>query len=115
MRFKRSQRVQELLLEEISRMLQSGLKDPRITGFITVTDVDLGDNLRHAKVYVSIMADEKEVESTLEGLRSATGFIRSSLGKNLYLKYVPELEFKLDNTASRVEKISRIINELHTE
>ena len=54
MRFKRSQRIQELLLEEISKLLQSGLKDPRI-GFTTLTRVEVSDNLKHAKVFVSVM------------------------------------------------------------
>ena len=114
MRFKRSQRIQELLLEEISKLLQSGLKDPRI-GFTTLTRVEVSDNLKHAKVYVSVMGTEQEKADTLEALKSAKGFIRNSLGKNLYLRYLPELEFKKDENAEHVEKITRIINHLHTE
>ena len=60
MRFKRSQRIQELLLEEISKLLQSGLKDPRI-GFATLTRVEVSDNLKHAKVFVSVMGSEQEL------------------------------------------------------
>ena len=59
MRFKRSQRIQELLLEEISKLLQGGLKDPRI-GFATLTRVEVSDNLKHAKIFVSVMGSEKE-------------------------------------------------------
>ena len=59
MRFKRSQRIQELLLEEISKMIQHGLKDPRI-GFATITQVDVTDNLKHANIYVSVMGTDKE-------------------------------------------------------
>jgi ribosome-binding factor A len=114
MRFKRSQRIQELLLEEISKLLQSGLKDPRI-GFTTLTRVEVSDNLKHAKVFVSVMGTEKEKSDTLEALKSAKGFIRNSLGKNLYLRYLPELEFKKDENAEHVEKITRIINDLRTE
>ena len=114
MRFKRSQRIQELLLEEISKLLQSGLKDPRI-GFTTLTRVEVSDNLKHAKVFVSVMGTEKEKSDTLEALKSAKGFIRNSLGKNLYLRYLPELEFKKDENAEHVEKITRIINDLHSE
>jgi ribosome-binding factor A len=114
MRFKRSQRIQELLLEEISKLLQSGLKDPRI-GFTTLTRVEVSDNLKHAKVYVSVMGTEKEKTDTLEALISAKGFIRNSLGKNLYLRYLPELEFKKDENAEHVEKITRIISDLHSE
>jgi len=114
MRYKRSQRIQELLQEEISKLLQRGLKDPRV-GFATITDVELTDNLKHAKVYVSVMGSKEEKRDSLIGLKSATGFIRSWLGKNLSLKYIPVLEFIHDDTADRVEKISRILYELRTE
>ena len=64
MRFKRSERVQELLLKEISALIQRGLKDPRI-GFSTVTTVDLTDNLKHAKVYISVFGDKSEQQETI--------------------------------------------------
>jgi len=112
MRYKRSQRIQELLLEEISALIQQGLKDPRI-GFATLTKVELTDNLKHARVFVSIMGSEEEKKQTLEGLKSACGFIRGALGKKLYLKYIPELEFRRDDNAEHVERITRILNELH--
>jgi ribosome-binding factor A len=108
-RYKRSERVQELLLEEISKLIQHDLKDPRI-GFVTVTRIELSDNLKNAKVFVSIMGSEEQKENSIEGLNSAKGFIRSSLGKNLYLKHIPELHFKLDKAADHVEKITKIIS-----
>ncbi len=114
MRFKRSERIQELLLEEISKLIQQGLKDPRI-GFATITQVDVSDNLKHANVYVSVMGTDEEKEDTLKGLESAKGFIRKSLGKNLYLRYIPEIYFKNDNTQTRVDKISKILKDLHLE
>ncbi|VAX28568.1 Ribosome-binding factor A, partial [hydrothermal vent metagenome] len=88
MRFKRSERIQELLLEEISKLIQRGLKDPRI-GFATITQVDVSDNLKHANIYVSIMGTDEEKEDTIKGLESAKGFIRKSQGKNLYLRNIP--------------------------
>ena len=114
MRFKRSHRIQELIYEGISKIVQRGLKDPRI-GFATITKVELSDNLKHAKIFVSVMGSEKEKTDTLEGMNSAKGFIRSTLGKNLYLKFLPALEFRRDDNADHVEKISRILNELHSE
>ncbi len=113
-RFKRSQRVQELLLEEISKLIQHGLKDPRI-GFATVTGIELSDNLKHAKVHVSILGNAQEREDSIEGLNSAKGYIRSCLGQNLYIKFVPELHFRLDQTADHVEKITKILSDLHHE
>ena len=113
-RYKRSQRVQELLLVEISKLIQHGLKDPRI-GFVTLTQIELSDNLKHAKVHVSIMGTEQQKEDSIEGLNSAKGYIRSCLGKNLHLKYIPEFDFKLDETAEHVEKITKIISGWHHE
>ena len=114
MRFKRSERVQELLLKEISALIQKGLKDPRI-GFTTVTTVELTNNLKHAKVYVSVFGTASEQSDTITGLTNASGFIRGSLGKNLNLRYIPVLEFILDETAKRVARINKIINELHSK
>lgn len=114
MRFKRSQRIQELLLEEIARLIQHGLKDPRI-GFATITQVNVSDNLKHANIFVSVMGGDQEKEDTLEALRSAKGFIRNALGKNLYLRYIPELDFKRDDTQDQVDKISKILKDLHLE
>ena len=113
MRFKRSEKVQELLLQEISALIQRGLKDPRI-GFATVTEVDLSNNLKHAKVYISVLGTECEQQDTIEGLTNASGFIRGSLGKDLNLRYIPVLEFILDETADHVSKINKIINGLHS-
>ena len=114
MRFKRSEKVQELLLKEISTLIQKGLKDPRI-GFATVTTVELTNNLKHAKVYISVFGTESEQCDTITGLNNASGFIRGSLGKNLNLRYIPVLEFILDETAKRVARINKIINELHSK
>lgn len=114
MRFKRAQRVQELLLEEISNMLQHGLNDPRI-GFVTITSIDLSDNLKHANVYVSIMGDEAQKEGSLEGLKSARGFIRQRLGKALHLRAIPELEFKLDRSIDHAAKINQLIHRIHQD
>ena len=114
MRFKRSDRVQELLLKEISALIQKGLKDPRI-GFTTVTTVELTNNLKHAKIYVSVFGTESEQCDTITGLTNASGFIRGSLGKNLNLRYIPVLEFILDETAKRVARINKIIHELHSK
>jgi len=114
MRFKRSERIQELILEEISKLIQSGLKDPRI-GFTTITKVEVSENLKHAKIFVSVMGSEQEKTATLDGLINAKGFIRSVLGKNLYLRYLPELDFRRDDNADHVDKISRILNGLHSE
>ncbi|PIQ99543.1 MAG: ribosome-binding factor A [Nitrospinae bacterium CG11_big_fil_rev_8_21_14_0_20_45_15] len=114
MRFKRSQRVQELLLEEISRLIQKGLKDPRV-GFITITAVQLTDNLKNAKVFISAMGDKEKAADAVKGLRSAQGYIRRELGRNLYLRYIPELDFRVDELNEKAERIDRLLNEMHFE
>ena len=112
MRFKRSQRLQELFLKEISLLLYKGLKDPRI-GLVTVTRVHLTENLKYAKVYISTIGNDQTTQSTLEGLKSARGFIRGHLGKNLYLRYVPELEFLKDENPEHADKISKLLDQIH--
>jgi ribosome-binding factor A len=112
MRFKRSHRLQELLLKEISLLIQKGLKDPRI-GFATITHIDLTDNLKFAKVYVSVIGDEKEAKDTIEGLNSAKGYIRGLLGKNLYLRYIPNMEFNIDDSPEKLDKISRLLGKIN--
>ncbi|MCP5105892.1 MAG: 30S ribosome-binding factor RbfA, partial [bacterium] len=71
------------------------------------------DNLKHAKVFISVIGNEKEKEETLEGLNSAKGYIRNSLGKNLHLRYIPQLDFKKDDTSEYLDKINRLIKKVH--
>jgi len=109
--YKRSDRVGELIKEEISRMLIHDLKDPRI-GFTTLTRVILSNDLRQAKVYISIMGGVSEKEATFKGLSSAKGFIRGELGRRLNLRYVPDLTFKLDPSLEYGARINQLLNKL---
>ncbi|MFH1853836.1 MAG: 30S ribosome-binding factor RbfA [Candidatus Omnitrophota bacterium] len=93
----RSDRVQVQMKKELSIILQEDLKDPRI-GFVTITRIDLTGDLRHAKVYFSVLGDEAKQKASEEGIQSAMGFIRKLVGERLKLKYVPELSFKLDKS-----------------
>jgi ribosome-binding factor A len=104
--YKRSQRVSDLLREEIADIIIYRLKDPRI-GFITVTGVDVTDDIKIARVYVSVFHDE-ERKTTLEILNAAKNFIRSELSKRLRMKFIPSIEFKLDTSieyGNRIEKL----------
>ncbi|MEW6001741.1 MAG: 30S ribosome-binding factor RbfA [Nitrospirota bacterium] len=108
--YKRSQRVSDLLRKEISDIVIRRLKDPRI-GFLTITGVDVTDDIKIAKVYVSILKDEDK-KTTLEILNSAKSFIRSELSKRLRMKSIPTIEFKLDTSieyGSRIEKLLKQI------
>ncbi|MDP2921132.1 MAG: 30S ribosome-binding factor RbfA [Candidatus Omnitrophota bacterium] len=93
----RSERVEEQLKKEISKILQEDIKDPRI-GFTTITRIDLTGDLRYARIYFSIMGDDKAKEESLKGIKSSVGFIRKLIAERMDLRYVPELYFKLDNS-----------------
>jgi ribosome-binding factor A len=110
--YKRSERLGELILEEISELMRREIKDPRI-GFVTFTRVELSEDLRHAKVFVSSIGAEPEKARALQGLVSATGFIRRHLGRALHLRYTPEISFLLDDSLEHGAKIAQILRQLH--
>jgi len=112
--YKRSARLGELLLAEISEVVARDLKDPRL-GFITFTRVELSEDLRHAKVFASILGSEPEKARTLQGLASATGYIRRHLGRILRLRYTPELTFLIDESMEHGAKIAQLLRQLHAE
>jgi ribosome-binding factor A len=107
--YKRSQRVSDLLRKEIADIIMYKLKDPRI-GFITVTGVDVTDDIKIARIYVSILKDE-ERKTTIEILNSAKSFIRSELSKRLRMKFIPSIEFRLDTSIEYGDKIDRLLKE----
>jgi len=89
--------VEGQLKKEISKILQEDLKDPRI-GFVTITRIELTGDLRYARIYFSIMGDDLVKKEGLKGIKSAKGFIRKLIAERINLRYVPELDFKLDNS-----------------
>lgn len=106
-RTRRTQRVDELLKQEIARVIRD-LKDPRI-GFATVMDVRTSPDLRHARVYVSILGTEDEKQVALAALTGARGYVRVRMGEEITLKYLPELHFELDRTLEQAARIDEII------
>jgi len=108
--YKRSKRVGDLLKEEIAEIVQRRIKDPRL-GFVTVTDVELTDDLKMARVYVSVL-DEKERELTLEILNAAKSFVRSEVSRRVRLKFTPSIEFRLDTSIEYGSKIDRLLREI---
>lgn len=101
-------RLRELFKHEISAILQREIKDPRI-GFVSVTDVELSPDLRHAKIFVSILGDAEAKAKTMAGLGNARGFIRTELGKRIRLRYIPEVHFKLDESIERGARIQHLL------
>ncbi len=108
----RSQRVGDLLKADISDILRTRIKDPRI-GFITVTDVVMTPDLRMAKVYVSVLGDDNQRKNTLRGLESARTFIQNELGPRLSLRFMPELRFYIDTSLEYGARIETLINQIH--
>jgi ribosome-binding factor A len=105
-------RVSEQIKKELSQIIQAELKDPRI-GFITVTGVEATSDLSQARIYLSVLGSDEQKEATLKALASATGFLRSELGKRMKLRHTPELLFKFDSSieyGSRIESLLESIN-----
>ena len=101
-------RLRELFKQEISAILHREMKDPRI-GFVSVTDVELTPDLRHAKVFVSILGDDDAKTKTMAGLTSAQGFIRTELGRRIRLRYLPQIHFKLDESIERGVRVQHLL------
>ena len=110
MSVERMRRVDEAVREVLSDVLTHELKDPRV-GFVTVTDVKTSPDLSHARVYVSVLGDAEAVSASLEGLRSAHGFLQGRIGGELRLKHTPSLTFFHDDTAERAQRLERLMDE----
>jgi ribosome-binding factor A len=106
----RMRRVNEAVREVLSTAIGKDLKDPRI-GFVTVTAVDTSPDLRHARVYVSVLGNERERADTLSGLTSSHGFLQSRVASELRLKHTPQLDFHYDESVERGARITRLLRE----
>ena len=107
----RMQRVDEEFKRELSKIIDQDLKNPNITGMISVTKVKTSSDLKNARVYISILGS-KSKKNTMEGIKNASGFIRTELAKRVNLRYTPELVFELDETLEYGAKIDSILEEL---
>jgi len=127
----RLQRVAESIKQEVSRIVDRELRDPRLHAvhtladpngaqdgrahhveLVTITDVEVSADLRHARIYFSVLGDERAVEECREGLTSAAGYIRGALGHRLRLKYTPELSFHYDRSAAHAQHIENLLANL---
>lgn len=110
MTFKRAERVNALLQRELGMIISEELRDPRI-GFSTVTAVETTDDLRTAKVHVSVLGDDEKIAETMRALEEAKPYLRHELGSRVALRFVPELMFLSDRTAERAARISTLLRE----
>lgn len=106
----RMRRVNEAVREVLSARIAAGLKDPRV-GFVTVTDVHVSPDLRHARVYVSVLGGQDERERSLEGLRSSHGYLQAAVGSELRMKRTPTLEFLYDESIDKGMRITRLLRD----
>lgn len=105
---RRTERVAELMREALAHLLQRDVKDPRI-GLVTLTSVRVSDDLRNARVFFSCVGGPEVRDRALAGLRSASGYLRSQLVRQLQLRYAPELTFVFDPSLENAERLSRLL------
>lgn len=107
---RRADRVGEAIRDVIADLLLRDIKDPRI-GMITLTTVEISDDLRHARVYFSCVGDEAVRQRSLSGLRSASGFIKAQVTRRLKLRYAPELRFLFDPTLEVADRLTTLLKD----
>jgi ribosome-binding factor A len=110
----RQEKLGELIAAELSDLLRTRVKDPRV-GFASITRVEMSGDLRYAKVFVSVMGDSEEQKETMKGLKNANGFLRHELASRLTLRFMPQLVFKLDHSIEEGSRILELINKVERE
>lgn len=112
---RRIQRLNSLLKQVISEVIRGEVKNPHIPELITITHVDITKDLRHAKVYVSVIGEETAKQKAVEALQSAAGFIAVCASKEVGIRYFPELTFVLDDTLDQQIHIEQLMNKIEEE
>lgn len=111
---RRPDRVAEAVREEIASIIAEGVKDPRVTGFVTVTGVEMSRDLGVATVFVSVYADEPVRAESLQGLQAIAPSLRARVGRALRLRLAPEIHFRLDESVARAARIESLLNSVRT-
>jgi len=111
---RRQEQLNDVIAEELSDLIRTRMKDPRI-GFASITDVEISADLRHAKVFVSVLGAPEEQRATLQGLEHAAGFLRHELAQRLNIRYTPEILFRLDESIERGTRILQLIQEMEEQ
>ncbi len=109
---KRSEQLEKSLIREINNIIYRKINDPRIK-FVTITRIKVSSDLKYADIFVTILNDKDQQKKALKGLKNATKFIRGELGKDLKIRYVPKIEFKIDEDLEHQYKLLKIITEIH--
>ncbi len=109
---RRADRVGEAVREEVAAFLTRDAKDPRLTGLVTVTAVEMARDLRHAMIFVSVMGDDAAKASTIEALSGMAPHLRGRVGRALRLQFAPEITFKIDQSVQRAARIETLLAEI---
>ena len=112
---RRPERVAEAIREEVAMFLADDVKDPRIRGLVTVTGAEITRDLRHAKVFVTVMGSEPEQAATFEGLESLAHHLRTRIGRALRLRVAPEIEFKQDRSVAYAARIETLLGQVRKD
>ena len=112
---RRAERVAEGIRTEVAMFLRSGAKDPRLQGLVTVTGVDVTRDLRHAKVFVSVLGSDAERAATFEGLKSVAHHLRGTIGRALRLRVAPEIEFRTDDSIAQAQRIEELLAQVRAD
>ena len=112
---RRTERVNVLLRQEIGRLLLGGLHDPRLGQIVTVTDVEITSDFRVATILISVLGEPDEVREAIQGLDSASGFLRRELGRRLELRRTPELRFALDQSIEAGERVLALLDSIKNQ
>jgi ribosome-binding factor A len=112
---RRADRVAEAIREDVATFLREGAKDPRLVGMVTVTAVDVAQDLRSAKIFVSILGTDSERAATIEALESMKGHLRTRLAKSLRLRLAPEIAFRLDESVARAAHIESLLAQVRDQ
>ncbi len=109
---RRTLRLNRAIQQEISRLIEKDLKDPRLEGVVSITEVTLSEDLRHARVYVSTMGDAEAKAQTLEGFKAASGYIRREVTTNLRMRHAPEFTFEYDNSIEHGAALLQLLDQV---
>ncbi len=109
---RRTLRLNRAIQQEISRLIEKELNDPRLAGVVSITEVTISEDMRHVRVYVSTIGDAATQAQTMEGFKAASGFIRKEVSTNLRMRHAPEFSFEYDNSIERGAELLQLIDQV---
>ena len=112
--YRRQDRIQTLIRDELSYLLQREVKDPRLE-FVTITRVKVSKDLQHAMIFVSVLGDEERKKEAMKGLASAAGFFKREIGSRIRLRIVPEITFRYDDSIEGLARVHKLLSEIGSD